>query len=189
MRRALATLGLALLPALAPAAVGTNAGDTVAAFKATTLDLSGDKPREHALDSRRRDRPTTYVFVGTQCATTGLYIPRLKEIEQRFGGKVEFVYVYPNRTDSPANKRTFHKEKKFAGRMIDDEDGAVTVALGAQKTAEAVVVGKNGTIVYRGAIDDNAREPAKASHPWLTTALTEHLAGKPVTTKTTPVAA
>jgi hypothetical protein len=176
--------------AIADAAVGINVGDRVPAFTAKAVDLSGAEPKVADFDPHKTTRPTVYLFVGTQCATTQSYIERLRELEQAYGKQgVDFVYVYPNKTDSSDAKTSFHKEKNLAGFMIDDQGAAVARTFGAQKTAEAVIVGKDGEILYHGAIDDGGREPAKVKQRYVAVALDEHLAGKPVTTKTAPVSA
>lgn len=143
---------------------------------ATVLAAPKAKPR----------RPTAYVFLGTTCPATARYVDRLKALEQRYRGKVDFLFVYPNRTDSPQAKAAFHKEKGFAGPMIDDQGGKLAKELGAQRTSEVVLVDRKGKVVYRGAIDDH-RDSAQVKKTYLATAIDELLAGKPVTTSTSPV--
>jgi hypothetical protein len=99
---------------------------------------------------------------------------------------VDFVYIYPNRSDTSEAKTAFHRDKKLGGVMVDDQGGPVTRALGIGRTSEVVLVGKDGVIVYRGAIDDS-RDGGKVTARYVATALDEHLAGKPVTLTSAPV--
>ncbi len=132
-----------------------------------------------ALSSRGRERPTAWVFLGTQCGTTAKYLGRIAALERQFAGKVDFVYLYPNKTDTPEQKRAFHKTNALRGPMIDDQGAQRALQLGGKRTAELVLVGKDGTIVYRGAIDDSADE-ASVTRKHFAIAAEEHLAGKPV---------
>jgi peroxiredoxin len=176
--------------AVSDAAVGTGVGDKIPSFTAKAVDLSGAEPKTADVDSQKLARTTVYLFVGTQCPTTQAYVDRLRALEQEYDAKgIDFVYVYPNRTDTSEAKSAFHKERKLAGAMIDDEGAAIAKTLGAQRTAEAVVVGRDGEILYRGAIDDSAREPEEVNLRYVALALDEHLAGKPVSTKSAPVSA
>jgi hypothetical protein len=190
MRNPLALSLLVLFATAANAAVGANVGDRIPPFTAKTVDLTAAEPKTADLDSQKTARPTVYLFVGTQCPTTRSYIDRLKALELAYAKQgIDFIYVYPNKTDSGEAKLAFHKEKQLSGAMIDDQGASIARAVGAQKTAEAVVVSKDGEILYRGAIDDGGKEPEKVSRRYVALALDEHLAGKPVTTKSAPVSA
>jgi peroxiredoxin len=178
MKRLFQTLVLlAALPALA-----AGPGDPVPAFEARVA--RGGKTALH--DSRAAKRPTLYLFVGARCPTTGKYLPRVRALEEKHAGKVDFLYLYPNATDSPAEKAAFHEQSKLAGGMIDDAGARLAALLGAQRTAEAFLVDAGGRIAYRGAIDDD-REGKAVTRAHLDLAIGEVLAGKPVSTPTTRV--
>ncbi len=108
----------------------------------------------------------------------------MKALEDEFRAKgVEFVYLYPNKTESRDEKMTFHKQVGLHSAMVDDEGAKITKALGFSNTAAVVLVDKDGKVVYRGGIDDNADESAvKRRH--LAEAISETLAGKPVSVTT-----
>jgi len=184
---ALALVLATFAPALAAPTVGTAVGDTIPQFTAQTVDLSGNTPETKSFDSHATKHVTAYLFVGTTCPATQAYVDRIRELQRTYGAKnVDFVFDYPNKTDSSDAKRAFHKEK-FAGPMIDDEGGKIAKLLGAQKTSEVVIADKDGVILYRGAIDDSPHEPAKVGTRYVATALDEHLGGKKVAVASTPV--
>ncbi len=173
----------------APApAGGTKVGDTIPAFTAEALDVTGDTPAGKPFDSRRTDAVTVYAVLGARCPTTQAYVDRLREIETAYAAKgVDFVYIYPNRTDPSEVKRSYHKSQRFGGPLIDDQGAKIAVnTLAARRTAEMLVVDKDRIIRYRGAIDDN-KDASRATRRHLAIALDEILAGQAVTTPTTDV--
>jgi hypothetical protein len=168
----------------APAAAASPArtagpGDKVPAFEVEGLSLAGDSPTPVKIASRDRDLPAAYVFVGTKCGTTAKYMGRLKELEKAHAGRVDFVFLYPNKTDPAPERKAFHRKHALQGPLVEDPGGRVATLLGRERTAEVVVVGKDDTIVYAGAIDDN-KDEAKVTRKHLALALEEHLAGKTV---------
>src|SRR6185295_3031029 len=112
---------------------------------------------------------------------TVLYAERLAALCEAYGAKgVDFVFLYPNKSESAADKRKFHKEKKLGGAFLNDVDAAIAKKLAAKRTGEALVCDKEGKVLYRGGIDDKLDEPAKVRVKYLAQALDETLAGKPV---------
>lgn len=166
----------ALLPLLLLAAsVGTEIGDRLPQF---TAELTGGGK----LDSHKPGKPTVWVFLGTKCPATAAYLTRFKELESVYGKKgVQFVYLYPNKTDPADAKRAFHREHGLGPRMVDDEGGRIARLVAAERTSEVLVTDRKGTLLYRGGVDDN-RDEAAVGRRFVATALDEHLAGKKVTT-------
>jgi hypothetical protein len=175
---------LALATCVAVPALAAPVGETIPRFEAQVMN--GGTTR--ALDSHHTARPTVYLFVGTRCPTTAAYIDRLRELEGRFGRKVDFIYLYPNKTDSAAEKRAFHERRKLAGGLVDDDGARIARTLGAQRTAEVFVVDASRRLVYHGAIDDD-RSGRNITRRHLAVALEELLAGKRVSTPLTDVQA
>jgi hypothetical protein len=175
------TLAALLLPGISmagPKKPGTGIGEILPKL---TLEVTrpGSKPK--------KVKVTAYVFLGTSCPTTARYIDRFKELEQGYGKKgVEFIYLYPNKTDSSEAKRAFHEQKGLAGSMVDDRGAEIAKLVKAGNTSEVLLVDKAGVLLFRGAVDD-AAEPAKIKHRYVATALDEHLAGKKVTTPASQV--
>ena len=163
-----------------PAAIA-EPGQPIPSFQADATRFAADgAPTAVKIASGNTERPTAYVFVGTHCGTTAQYLSRIAALEQSYQGKVDFVYLYPNKTDKPEEKVAFHKQHKLRGPMVDDQGAAIASGLlGGERTAELVLAGKDGVIVYRGAIDDN-KDESKVSRKHVAVAIDEHLAGKPV---------
>jgi hypothetical protein len=162
----------------APAADAVKAGDKIPAFKATVTSV---------LDSQTQGTLTAYHVVGVKCPATPRYVERMKTLEAGYRAKgVEFVYVFPNKTEDAETKQKWFEEQGFKGMFLNDADASIARSLGSKKTAEVFLVDKAGTVLYRGGIDDNL-DASKASKHFVAAALDEHLANKEVTTKSGPV--
>ena len=58
-------------------------------------------------------------------------------------------------------------------------------AFGATRTPHIYLFNNKGTLVYRGAIDDNARRPKKVENPYLMDAINAMVSGEKITTAST----
>lgn len=86
-----------------------------------------------------------------------------------------------------AKNKEWAAEKKIPFAILDDHEGTVGHAYGAKTTPHMYIIGKDGKILYVGAIDDNPLAKKPKTHNHVATALDEILAGKTVTTaETTP---
>lgn len=168
------------------AAVGNKPGNRIPPFAATARTFSGDAIAEAALDSQKTDGVVVWMVSSSTCPYTIKYAPRVAELEKSYAAKgVRFVHVYPNRTESVESKRKFHKDKGFRGAWVEDQDAAIAKLLGAKKTPEIYLTAADGTIAYRGAIDDSGGDYVAAEKHYLTDALDAVLAGKPVEVRET----
>lgn len=84
-------------------------------------------------------------------------------------------------------ERNTKAKKDFALEfpILLDESGHTGKAYGAKATPTAIIIGKDGTIAYWGAIDDESGSGKSGKTNYVAKALDELLAGKPVTTKQT----
>ena len=157
-------------------------GEKIPAF--TGKAVRGDKTAD--FDSQKTGKTTVYFLVGVTCPATKPYASRLVALENEYMKEdVDFVYLYVNSVGEPLDaKQKFHKEMKFAGAFLNDEGSAIAKKLAATKTGETLIVDEEGTVLYRGGIDDNLAAPDKVKERYVQQALDEILAGKPVT-KTT----
>lgn len=72
------------------------------------------------------------------------------------------------------------EENNYNFPYAQDPKAKLAYAFGATKTPHIYLFDKNDNLVYRGAIDDNARDPNKVEETYLTDALDLLLAGKPI---------
>ena len=66
--------------------------------------------------------------------------------------------------------------------IVGKQDSKLARAFGATHTPHVFVFNAEGKLVYRGAIDDDAKNPDKVEETYLADALDACLAGKPVKT-------
>lgn len=91
--------------------------------------------------------------------------------------------THPN--DDFANMVTRMEEQKFPWVYLRDKDQAVALAYGALRTPHFYVFDADRKLVYTGRGVDNPRETSKMTVNNLDLAISEHLAGKPVSTPLT----
>jgi peroxiredoxin len=98
---------------------------------------------------------------------------------------------HPSRSDylEPAKAEAFNRGRGGAPTaLLIDASGTVGHAYGAQTANHMFIVGKDGTLVYAGGIDDGQTMNVKkvlSAHNYVRPALEDILAGKPVRVATT----
>lgn len=125
------------------------------------------------------------VFTTTDCPIANGYVPEIGSIAKDFaeqGVRVFAVHVDADLTAEAARKHA--KEYDLTVPVLIDTKHALVAATGATRTPEAVVLLPDGSVAYRGRINDlyaglGKKRPAPKTHD-LRDALTAVLAGKPV---------
>jgi peroxiredoxin len=77
------------------------------------------------------------------------------------------------------------KDRKLAFPYVMDETSGVAKAFGAGRTPEVFLFDGEGKLVYKGAVDDNHKEPDKVQSRYLQDALEAVVAGRDVPVKET----
>jgi len=172
-------------PAVALPATGTLAGDLMPAFQAKVLRTDGGAAREETVDPRAAKGARVFVVMSIQCPYCDEAVAPLQRIEASFQPRgVDFVYLYSTRAEPAEEKVSWHAQKGLRGGQVLEADAAIARLLKADKTPTAWLVDARGVIQYRGAIAEAAPGGGPGKH-WLADALDEHLAGKPVTVRST----
>jgi peroxiredoxin len=95
----------------------------------------------------------------------------------------DVVWLAVNSTSymDPAKDRAWRTEQGFSYPVLDDRAGAVGGAYGAKTTPHMFVIDKTGSVVYQGAIDDDAAGANEGSaRNYVAEALADVTTGKPV---------
>ena len=90
---------------------------------------------------------------------------------------IGFITINPNtrirdRGESLDDMRDFAKKYDHNFLYTLDEGAELATAFGATKTPHIYLFNGSGKLVYRGAIDDNARKPSKVKEAYLMDAIT-----------------
>jgi len=132
------------------------------------------------------------VFTCNKCPMAKFYSKRLNQMDMKYK-KIGVPVLAINSMDTLAYvEESFKlmqkkaKKDQFSFPYLQDKKQSIAKEFKATHTPQAVVIWKNevGKLVvkYQGAIDDNAGEPEKIKHHFLTDALDELLQNKDVTT-------
>ncbi|RMF06187.1 MAG: thioredoxin family protein [Candidatus Neomarinimicrobiota bacterium] len=93
--------------------------------------------------------------------------------------------AYREKGDSFADMKTHARQYGYNFLYALDPQSELAKAFGASHTPQVFLFDAHGKLVYRGAIDDNARHPDQVERPYLKNALDELLAGKPISLPST----
>jgi peroxiredoxin len=148
--------------------------------------------RAHTPLSRPEAKAIVFLFVLPDCPIANYYAPEIKRICADYKDrKVTAFVVHCDPDVTAARAREHAKEYGLPCPVLLDPKHALAKKLGATKAPEAVVVGPDGKVAYRGRIDDTYVDYGKRrvapTRRDLRLALDAVLAGKPVAPATTPV--
>lgn len=154
------------------------------------LDLKG---ATHLLDQNDGQRARAYVFLSTHCPVSNGYIQTLNTLFARL--KDQPIDLYGVVSDPSVNRREtaeHFREFKAEFPILFDSSGLLLQALQPTHVPEAMVLDRNGQLVYRGAIDNAwealGRRRPKAEKELLADAIDAALNNKiPVLAVTKPV--
>jgi len=88
--------------------------------------------------------------------------------------------AFRNNGDNFADMTTHAKKNGYNFTYALDKGARLATEFGASRTPHVFVFDAGGTLVYRGAIDDNARQPAQVENEYLSDALNAMLAGQTI---------
>ena len=127
---------------------------------------------------------TVVCFLGTECPLARLYAGRLQTLADEFEAQsVQFLGVFSNRQDSPAEIAAYVREHTVRFATYRDDFNRLADLFLAERTPEVFVINHAQEIVYRGRID-NQYTPgvarASADRHELRETLSQLVAGEPV---------
>ena len=114
-----------------------------------------------------------YVEIANAYLKRGIGIIAINSNVSRFDGD-----------DSLDKMKKHAKEKKYNFPYVQDPKAKLAYAFGATKTPHIYLFDNQNKLVYRGAIDDNARNKSDVGEAYLKNALDQMLAGQKITKST-----
>lgn len=128
---------------------------------------------------------TVFVFWSGGCPCVRRYQARIEALADEWRGRgIAFVQVSSNADESLESLQRTVKTRGLKLPVWRDDDGALADALGAKSTPTAVFVARDGSVLYRGWID-NERQPGEdGREAWLASALEGFVAHRPFASRT-----
>jgi hypothetical protein len=116
------------------------------------------------------------IFTSNTCPYDEYYRSRVAKLSTSYQDKVPVILVNPQPDAAESKESMLKKAKQLNLSMpyLEDKDQILMAALEAKKTSEAFLLKNEGgkfTVVYRGAIDDNAQVEADVRHNYLRDAI------------------
>ena len=179
-------LVLSVLSPLLAADSKPSIGDTIGELR--FKDIRG---LQRSLADLGKQRAYVLVFTTTHCPLVRKSLPKLIDLDQRFGPQaVQVVAVNVGADDSIRDMAAQAIDFEAAFPFVKDTDLSVVKALGVERTPEVVVLNADKQLVYRGRIDDQLRlggTKPEATRLDLELALRDVLENRPVAVPQTPV--
>ncbi|MDD5563706.1 MAG: thioredoxin family protein [Thermoanaerobaculaceae bacterium] len=172
-----------VLAAAAQTAGALQFGD---AMPASTVQMKSVTGKEVTLGEAAGRKGTLVIFSCNHCPWVKAWEARIAALGNELPAKgIGVVAVnsndpaaYPG--DDYADMVARAKARGFTFPYVVDSTSDVARAFGATHTPEAFLFDGAGKLVYHGAIDDNAQDPAKVKHHYLADAADALLAGRPI---------
>lgn len=142
--------------------------------------------KDVTIASVKGQKGTLVMFSCNHCPWVKAWETRMVELGNNYRKRGVGVIVINandpsvNADDGIDEMKARAKQRKMSYPYVVDATSDVARAFGATRTPEVFLFDGSGKLVYHGAIDDNAKEPAKVSARWLRDALDAVVAGKAV---------
>ncbi len=132
--------------------------------------------KEVSLDTYPSCAGVAIVFTSNDCAFDEHYRGRMKKLSKDYQDRVPLLLVNSSADPVESNENMVIKAKALGLSIpyLSDKDQKLMKQLGATKTPQVFLLKNNGgqfSIVYRGAIDDNAQVEADVRHAHLRDAI------------------
>jgi peroxiredoxin len=145
--------------------------------EAITFELPGVDDRRHTLTDYGDKQAVAVIFTCNHCPYAQAWEDRIVRIQDDYADRgVQVIAISANDpqkypADSFPKMKEHAQEKGFNFPYLYDESQEVARAYGAERTPEVFLFGKDRTLLYHGAVDDNYDDPDAVTHHYLREAL------------------
>jgi len=130
-----------------------------------------------------KDKIVVLDFSSIECPYSRGVDPGLEELVKTYAPKgVVFLGVDSHKTVTPEQIKKYTADNKLEYPVLKDAGNAYADALGASRTPEFYVFGKDHKLAYHGAFDNRKTPEQKGDLGYVKDALEDLLAGRPVKT-------
>jgi peroxiredoxin len=124
--------------------------------------LKDCRGKAHGCDEWQKASAVVLLLLNSQCPVSNGYSPELQRLATQWTDQSVLVYGVHCDPDATAEAIATHaKEYKLAFPMLLDPAQILARQAGATHTPEAIVLTSDGTVRYRGRIDDRWTEDGK----------------------------
>lgn len=118
------------------------------------------------------------LYLGTECPVSAVYTPRFKALVERFQGRpVEFQGLFPQASDDSLKLAAYQDVRQLGFPCRLDLGGEQAMADRIETVPTIVVRAEDGSIVYRGPLDDN-KDTTRVRANYVEDAIVAALAGR-----------
>ncbi len=155
------------------------------------LELADISGKNITLATAKGDAGTLVVFSCNTCPWVIRWEDRYVSLANTYAQKgIGMIAVNSNATrfggeDSLEEMLEHAKNNGYNFPYAQDPESELASAFGATKTPHIYLFNGDDKLVYRGAIDDNAKNAKKVDEPFLANAIDALLAGNPINPQTT----
>jgi hypothetical protein len=114
------------------------------------------------------------VFITNNCPYDDYYRSRISKLSQSYQDRVPVLLVNSSPDPADTKENMVKKGKQLNLPYLADKDQSLMASLDARKSPEVFLLKNEGgkfSVVYRGAIDDNAQVEADVRHSYLRDAI------------------
>ncbi len=160
--------------------------------EAPAFSLPGTDGRTYSLDSFADAKALLVVFTCNHCPYAQAAEGRIAELARDYADRgLRVVAINPNDAarypgDSFEAMKARAAEKQFPYPYLHDESQAVARAYDAACTPDPFLFGPDRALVYNGRIDDDWKEPSRATRHDLRDAIEAVLAGRDIAFEPVP---
>lgn len=127
------------------------------------------------------------IFTSNVCPYDGYYTARIKHLVTTYQGKIQFLLInsYQEPEESADKMKAAYDGWTLPVPYLVDKDQVAMQCLGAKKSPEVFLLKNTGgkyTVVYSGALDDNAQASVAVTETYLRSAIDKLLAGQTIAT-------
>jgi len=158
-------------------------GSKMPLVKSKLMDISG---KSISLSEAKGENGLLVIFSCNTCPWVKKWEDRYVELTKKYKPKgVGVIAINSNESNFESSEsldemRKIAEDKKYNFFYAMDDGSKLAREFGASKTPHVFLFDKNDKLVYRGAVDDNAKKARKVKKPYVADAIDAMLVGNDI---------
>lgn len=128
------------------------------------------------------------IFTSTNCPYDTYYVNRLQELIETYQSRIAILLINPNSDESMDQMKKYVEQNNLTAPYLWDLEKKAMSALDVHKSPECFLLESSGgkfSVIYKGAIDDNAQSASAVNKFYLKDAIDKLLAQQKIETRET----